>query len=255
MADNNKISIDVEINASGQQQITQYGKAFDSLRNSIPNLSTPINALDKTVSNLTNTIKDLSEQNNSISSTITNVGGAFSNVKSIFEGVEKTFKILKVEASSFTAALTGGLSIVLAFLPEIIELTKTFFKNKETISDWAQNFKNLSGVMKAANTDAAEQTTKLNLLYRAATGVNTAGQERLKYAQQLKDTFPEQFKNFDREQIANGKAKGAYNDLAKSILASAKAKAALNKMSEETAKILGRFTLNYQVPTKYYLIY
>lgn len=35
MADNNnKISIDVEINASGQQQINQYKGAFDGLRTS-----------------------------------------------------------------------------------------------------------------------------------------------------------------------------------------------------------------------------
>ncbi len=32
MADNNKISIDVEINASGQQQLTQYKNAFNLLR-------------------------------------------------------------------------------------------------------------------------------------------------------------------------------------------------------------------------------
>ena len=37
MADNNKISIDIEINASGQQQLNQYGKTFDSLRTAINN--------------------------------------------------------------------------------------------------------------------------------------------------------------------------------------------------------------------------
>lgn len=43
MAENNKnISIDIEINASGQQQINQYKAAFDSLRTSISNLSQPI---------------------------------------------------------------------------------------------------------------------------------------------------------------------------------------------------------------------
>jgi len=39
MADNNKISIDVEITASGQQQINQYKTAFDTSLMPIKNLS------------------------------------------------------------------------------------------------------------------------------------------------------------------------------------------------------------------------
>lgn len=35
MANNNNISIDVEINASGRQQLNQYSKAFNNLRTSI----------------------------------------------------------------------------------------------------------------------------------------------------------------------------------------------------------------------------
>jgi hypothetical protein len=238
MADNNKISINVSINTEGQQQINQYSSAFDGLRKSISGLSKPIDTLNQSLSGVTTAVDKFNEQNDLASSAISKVGGAFSNAISVFDTMKVVFKALKIQSVALGAALTGGLSVVLTFLPEIIELTGKIFKGKEAVSEWVQNFKNLSGVMKAANTDAAEQTTKLNLLYRAATGVNTAGRERLKYAQQLKDTYPEQFKNFDREQIANGKAKTAYNDLAKSILASAKAKAALNKMSEETAKLL-----------------
>ncbi len=249
MADNNKISINVEINADGQQQINQYEKAFDSLKKSITNLSTPINTLNSEVSKLNGSVDQLNSQNDSIRDSATRVVGTYKALGDIFDGVRKAIDLAKAGALSFEAVLTGGLTIIISFLPEIIELTKSFFKGNETISTMAQNFKNLSAVMKTANTDAAEQTTKLNLLYRAATGVNTAGQERLKYAQQLKDAYPEQFKNFDREQIANGKAKTAYTDLAKSILASAKAKAALNKMSEETAKLL---EADYQIETRKY---
>jgi hypothetical protein len=71
----------------------------------------------------------------------------------------------------------------------------------------AQNFKNLNEVMKAANKDAAEQTTTLNILYKSATNVNNAHANRLKYANQLKAAYPEQFKNMKAEDIANGKAK------------------------------------------------
>ena len=47
MADdiNKKISIDVEINTDGQQQIQQYKTTFDNLRDSINNLANPIKDL------------------------------------------------------------------------------------------------------------------------------------------------------------------------------------------------------------------
>jgi hypothetical protein len=49
MADtiNKKISIDVEVNTDGQQQINQYKAAFDSLRTSINSLSNPLTDLSK----------------------------------------------------------------------------------------------------------------------------------------------------------------------------------------------------------------
>lgn len=46
-----KISVEIEINASGQQQIAQYKKAFDGLRTSINNLCNPINKLNGEISN------------------------------------------------------------------------------------------------------------------------------------------------------------------------------------------------------------
>lgn len=45
------------------------------------------------------------------------------------------------------------------------------------------------------------------------------------------------------------KTKTAYTDLAKSILASAKAKAALNKMTDETAKL---WEADYRLATQRY---
>ena len=47
MADdiNKKISIDIEINTDGQQQIDQYKASFDNLRNTINNIKNPLNGI------------------------------------------------------------------------------------------------------------------------------------------------------------------------------------------------------------------
>jgi predicted nucleic acid-binding Zn-ribbon protein len=71
MTDNNKnISINVEINASGQQQINQYKGAFDSLRGSIVNLSNPINKLDSDISKLSDSIGQISSKNDSMGESV-----------------------------------------------------------------------------------------------------------------------------------------------------------------------------------------
>jgi hypothetical protein len=48
MADdiNKKISVDIEINNDGQQQINQYNAAFDNLRSSINGIKNPFRHVD-----------------------------------------------------------------------------------------------------------------------------------------------------------------------------------------------------------------
>jgi hypothetical protein len=50
MANDNKISIDVTVNSSAEQQINNYVKSFDSLRSSINSLSQPFNSFSNNYS-------------------------------------------------------------------------------------------------------------------------------------------------------------------------------------------------------------
>jgi nitrogen-specific signal transduction histidine kinase len=42
---NKKISINVQVNTDGQQQITQYKAVFDDLRNSINSIKNPLSGI------------------------------------------------------------------------------------------------------------------------------------------------------------------------------------------------------------------
>jgi len=244
MADNNKISIDVEINATGQQQLNQYSKAFDNLRNSITNLSNPIAALDKDVSNLTDTVNKLNAQNDSVVGSITQIKNASDTASTIIDGFSAAIKFLRTGVLTLTEALTGGLTILIAFAPEIINLVTSFLKGKDAVNAMAKNLKNLNDVMKASNTDAASQITNLNLLYKSATDVNNSYADRLKSVKELKKEFPEHLKGIKDEDILNGNSKKTYQELTKSIFETARAKAALNKITEEASKILAA---DYQI--------
>ena len=239
MANNNEnISINVEINADGQQQLNQYKNAFDGLRTSISNLSNPIAKLDDDVSKLSESLDQLNSKNDSLSGSILKIGGVYNGLKETITAVKEVMNALKVGSAALEATLTGGLSVIIAFLPEIINLVSSFFKGKDAVNIMTNNLKNMNEVMKATNSSVSEEVNKLNILYRSATDANKPAAERLKYVKQLRNEYPSLLKNMSDEDVLNGKAKKNLDELTKSIVANAKAKAALNKMAAEEAKIL-----------------
>ena len=84
----------------------------------------------------------------------------------------------------------------------------------------------------------AEATVTSSLLYRAATDMNRSMEDRLSATRQLQSEYPDYFKNFSEEEILAGKAKSAYDELTKSLVENARAKAYLNAITEEQSKIV-----------------
>ena len=93
---NKKITIDVEVNTDGQQQINQYKASFDNLRNSI-------NALDKDLSSLTGSIDKLNSQSQSTSS-------SGNKLKESFESLSGTFKIWNEVVGGFPRGTNEGIT-------------------------------------------------------------------------------------------------------------------------------------------------
>jgi uncharacterized phage infection (PIP) family protein YhgE len=127
MTDDNKISIDVNITGDGQKQIDNYVKSFESLRNSITGLSQPfnsfsnnINALDRNLSKYTESLNKLNAQNNEFVSTGDKVDEKISKDSNSFGLWIGVLKALTNVIKRWSIALTGGLAIITAFLPEII---------------------------------------------------------------------------------------------------------------------------------------
>ncbi|PJJ79965.1 hypothetical protein [Mucilaginibacter auburnensis] len=239
MADNNKnISIDIEIDASGQQIINQYKTAFDSLRVSINSLSQPVNKLNGEISKLSGVVSDLGKQNGSLGESIVKIGENYTQLKLTFETVKAGIDALKAGALTLTTALTGGLSILLIFGPELISIISSFFKGKEAVAQMTDKLKGFNEIMKAANSDAATQTAKLNLLYKAATDVKNSDEARAESIRTLKNEYPDYFGKLTDEEIKNGRANSTYLKLTQTIIENARAKAALNKITEESAKVL-----------------
>lgn len=111
-------------------------------------------------------------------------------------------------------------------------------KIKEANEQRKKQIREMTDISKAALEKYSEEISKLKYLYDAANNEAKSKEERIKAARQLISLYPDQFGQMTTEQIMLGKAKTAYDELTKSIIANAKAKAAAEKVLENEKKIL-----------------
>ena len=254
-----KITIDVEVNTDGQQQINQYKAAFDNLRSSISGLSNPlqgisssISSLDKDISKLTDSVNKLNNQNQDLSSggskvksVVTDLIGSFG----AWEGVLKTVKIavtgVEAAVDGLEAGLTGGLALLTTFLPQIIDWVGGLLKADTTLTALNKTLKDNKIVQDAVNQarlqgaqNAQQELVQLKLLYNATQNHNLSLSERKKLVLALQNQYPAYFGNLSSEAILAGKAASVYKELANSIIDVARARAAQDMIVDNSKRQL-----------------
>jgi hypothetical protein len=127
--------------------------------------------------------------------------------------------------------LTAGLTIW-AYSGDAVK------KNKQSIDDWRKSLDDAIEVQLRGRQAALEESTSLDILYRAATNAANSNKTRTQAAKELQNLYPQIFGNLDTEAIKLGKAKTAYDELKKSIIEAATAEAAKNKIVENVSRQL-----------------
>ncbi|MBD1385734.1 hypothetical protein IDJ75_10630 [Mucilaginibacter rigui] len=133
---------------------------------------------------------------------------------------------------SWGTAMSVGITLMTVYGKELGNLITSLFKGKDAINNALLALKNFNEVMAKANEAAAPQISKLKILYSVTQDVTQAMEERVKAAQELKKEFPNEFANASSLQIINGKLASSYDDVTKSIMSQARAKAGLDKITE-----------------------
>jgi len=173
MADdiNRKITVDVEVNTDGQQQINQYKAAFDNLRNSISNLSNPvatlsnsISSFDKDVAKLTGSIDKLTDKNKKFSES----GGKFKdtvkNVSETFDTFCGAIEIVKKSVSSLEGAISGGLTVLITWGPELLKFIGALFKGKDAIDQTKMSMDTMNRALESSDySNAIQQINDLKI--------------------------------------------------------------------------------------------
>lgn len=145
--------------------------------------------------------------------------------------VSITGKLVK-SMFSFNTVMVLVLTAFSLWGKDIVNWIGSLFTGKKETEALTRSIKHMADVMQDARLETAKETTKLNVLYKTATNNAKSTNERTKAVKALKKEYPEYFKNLSGEEIKTGKATKAYNNLSKAIVKNAKARAALDKITE-----------------------
>nr|DAP92326.1 MAG TPA: tail length tape measure protein [Caudoviricetes sp.] len=145
--------------------------------------------------------------------------------------VSITGKLIK-SMFSFNTVMVLVLTALSIWGKDITNWIGSLFTGKKRVEGLTSSLKHMADVMQNARLETAKETLKLNLLYKTATNNAKSTTERTKAVKALKKEYPEYFKNLSDEEIKLGKASKAYKEATKAITENAKARAALDKITE-----------------------
>lgn len=139
---------------------------------------------------------------------------------------------------SWQTALTVGITLLTLYGDKVVDWVAGLFNAKNVMKPLVDIQQQLNDVQLKGVQNAQSEITKLELLYKATQNASKPIRERKKAVDELQKSYPDFFKNLSEEEILTGKAADAYARLTSSIIASARARAAQDKMTENAKKIL-----------------
>lgn len=189
---------------------------------------------------------------------LTNLGRIAQDAPFGFIGIQnnlnpllESFQQLRKETGSNSAALKAlgssligpaGLGIALSvvsaailFYQQYVRSTKNATEEVTDVNkEFVDSLNQISQAQLKGSQNAVSELTTLKLLYAQTQDVTLSLKQRLDAVNQLQDKYPGYFNNVKDEAILAGKASDAYAKLAQAILATARARAAEELISENT---------------------
>ena len=250
-----------------EERNSPFGK---ELLASIQQADTKIKELDTTIGNHQRNVGNYGKQWNGLSMSIQQVGRELPSLaygpKVFFSAISNNIPILADEIKrarteykllkesgqsaipvwkqvvsslfSWQTVLTVGITLLTLYGDKVVDWVAGLFNAKNVMKPLVDIQQQLNDVQLKGVQNAQSEITKLELLYKATQNASKPIGERKKAVDELQKSYPDFFKNLSEEEILTGKAADAYARLTSSIIASARARAAQDKMTENAKKIL-----------------
>lgn len=139
---------------------------------------------------------------------------------------------------SWNTVISVGVTLLTVYGGEIVKWIGSLFKAKEQNDHLKEAMDGVNEAMRNGQKNAQEELVNLRLLYNATQDTTKSYNERKTAVDKLQEQYPAYFANMSDEEILAGKAATAYNNLADSILRSAMARAAQDKIVDNMKTIL-----------------
>lgn len=153
------------------KQVNTYLKAFENLRVTINGLNKPLTDISKNVRDLNTDLNKLSGAVNQMAKDSQVADSSNNKLTDGLEKLTKTYdtlkdalKIIKGAFASLEAGLTVGLTLLIAYGPEILNIVKSWINGKETISQATLSINTLNKALGSSDvTNAAKQFNELKI--------------------------------------------------------------------------------------------
>lgn len=148
------------------------------------------------------------------------------------------WKQLRGALFSWQTGLVTAITLIVVFYKDFANWMKTISNGKKELSDVQKMQEALSKSQLEGSKAALDESNKLRILYNATQDTSKSLNERNKAVDELQKKYPSYFGQLSNEEVLAGKASDAYDRLTQSIISSARARAAMNRMVEEQSKVL-----------------
>lgn len=147
------------------------------------------------------------------------------------------FKQVGKALFSWQTALSLLPALLVLFGDDILGFFEKILSGSKKVDLAAESIQKLRDALAKGVGNAQGEITELKLLYEATQDVAASMEDRKKAVDELQSKYPSYFGNMKDEQILAGQAADSYERLTSSIVASAKAKAMADLISENELKI------------------
>lgn len=154
---------------------------------------------------------------------------------------QKTVPVWKQVAGSlfsWQTAMVAGVTVLSMYGREIVQMISNTFRSSSALNAEKNAQETLNEARRKGVTDAQGEIAKLRVLYTASQDETRSKKERLSAIQSLKDAYPDYFGSLQKEEILAGKATTAYQNLTKSLIDVATARASLDRITENAGKLI-----------------
>ena len=230
-----------------QRNVGNYAGTFNPLSNSINQLTREMPAFTYSVQTgfmaLSNNIPIFTDA----------IGNAIKQNKLLQAEGKPTTSVLSQLAGAFLSWQTVmgiGITLLTVYGKEIGEFIGNAFKAKGGVDALKEAQKQLNEASVQGRKNAVEETINLKSLLAIAKDTSLSYKERMIAVNELQSTYPAYLGNLSKEKILAGETAIAEKELTEAILSRARANAAIEKITENQAKIIDIETKRLDLRTK-----